>query len=116
MPVAGDITPDFAWRGLYKVGGIAALIAGVIFRRNIAAELGLFGLQPAHASINDRFEFLQHKRFLGLVYLNIFDIHNYVFVGLMFLALFAALRQINKNWMVIALTLGSNQAEEEKYL
>ncbi len=106
MPVAGEITPDFSWRGLYKVGGIAALIAGAIFRRNIAAELGLFGLQPAPVAINDWFEFLQHNRFLGLAYLNIFDILNYALLGLMFFALFAALRLINKSCMVIALTLG----------
>lgn len=40
--VTSDTTHDFSWRSLCKSGGVAALIAGVIFRRNIAAELGFF--------------------------------------------------------------------------
>lgn len=104
--VTSDTTQDFSWRSLCKGGGVAALIAGVIFRRNIAAELGIFNLQPAPTTINDWFVFLQHNRFLGLIYLNIFDILNYALVGLMFLALFAVLRQVSKSGMVIALILG----------
>ena len=30
------------WRTLYKIGGIAALLAAVLFRRNIGAEVSLF--------------------------------------------------------------------------
>lgn len=104
--VAGDKAPEYSWRNLCKAGGVAALIAGVIFRRNIAAELGIFNFQPAPTTINDWFDFLQHNRFLGLVYLNIFDIINYALVGLMFLALYVFLRQVNKSRMVIALSLG----------
>ena len=34
-------TGDFAWKSLHKVGGAAALIAGVIFRRNLGPEISL---------------------------------------------------------------------------
>ena len=46
---------DSAWKGLYKVGGAAALIAAVLFRRNLGAEFsllrmtGLIGIGPAMA-------------------------------------------------------------------
>ncbi len=32
-------TADSAYKSLYKVGGVAALIAGVIFRRNLGPEI-----------------------------------------------------------------------------
>lgn len=32
---------DAAWKGLYRVGGAAALIAALVFRRNIGAEVML---------------------------------------------------------------------------
>ena len=56
---------DSSWSSLYTVGGIAALIAGVIFRRNISAEITLFG---AHApdSLIDWFALLQNNRLLKI--------------------------------------------------
>jgi hypothetical protein len=90
------------WRSLYRVGGAAALLAGVLFRRNLAAEITLFTQRSAPAAVSDWFALLQDNRLLGLAYLNIFDVVNYVLVGLMFVALYAALRPANKSWMTIA--------------
>lgn len=94
------------WKSLYRVGGVAALIAGVIFRRNIGAEISLFSAQKQPDTIIDWFTLLQNNRLLGLSYLNIFDIVDYALVGLMFLALYVALRRANKSYMAIATTLG----------
>lgn len=99
-------TLDPGWKGLYKVGGVAALMAGVLFRRNIAAEIGLFTQQEAPATVGDWFALLQSNRLLGLAYLNIFDVVNYALVTLMFLALYAALRRASKSYMAIATALG----------
>jgi hypothetical protein len=99
-------TSESDWKGLYLVGGGAALFAGVLFRRNIAAEIELFSSQKPPVAVGNWFELLQSNRFLGLSYLNIFDIVNYVLVGLMFLALFAALKREYKSSMVIAASLG----------
>jgi len=99
-------TADSAWKSLYRVGGVAALIAGVIFRRNLGPEISLFSAQKQPDTLIDWFTLLQNNRILGLSYLNLFDIVDYALVGLMFLALYAALRRANKSYMAIATTLG----------
>ena len=96
---------DSDWKSLIRVGGVAALIAGVLFRRNIAAEIGLFSEHKPPVTVSDWFGLLQSNRLLGLTYLNIFDIVNYAMVGLMFLALYAVLKRTNKSYMAIATTL-----------
>jgi len=99
-------TSDSGWKSLYRVGGVAALIAGILFRRNIAAEIGLFSQHSSPVSVSDWFALLQSNRLLGLVSLNILDLVNYALVGVMFLALYAALRRANKSFMAIATALG----------
>ncbi len=107
-------TEDFAWKGLFRVGGIAALIAGLVFRRNLGAELtllrdvSLIGVGPTTppATVMDWFTLLQNNPLFGLTWLNLFDMVNYVLVGMMFLALFAALRQANYSAITIAAALG----------
>jgi hypothetical protein len=115
---------DTNWQWLYWVGGAAALIAVVVFRRHFGAELtvlmdmGIMGLEPPSSAL-DWFTLLQDNMFLGLILLDLFDIVNYALVGLMFLALYGALRQANKVAMTVATAcdlvgvavyLASNQA------
>jgi hypothetical protein len=100
-------TVDSAYKSLYRVGGVAALIAGVLFRRNIAAEIALFSEFASPVTVSDWFALIQGNRFLGLAYLSVFDLVNYALVGLMFLALYAVLKRVNKSYMAIATTLGS---------
>lgn len=100
-----DLAPvrlNSSWKTLYWVGGVAALLAGILFRRNIAAEIGLFNQKGAPETVSDWFELLQKSRFLGLVYLNLFDLVNYALLSLMFLALFVALKRSNQSIMTIA--------------
>jgi hypothetical protein len=99
-------TSDSGWKSLYTVGGVAALVAGVLFRRNLAAEIGLFSQHSPPVTVSDWFALLQSNRLLGLAYLNIFDIVNYALVALMFLALYAALWRANKSYMAVATVLG----------
>jgi hypothetical protein len=94
------------WQSLYTVGGVAALIAGILFRRNLAAEIGLISQHEPPVTVSDWFALLQSNRLLGLAYLNIFDIVNYALVSLMFLALYAVLRRAKKGYMAIATALG----------
>jgi len=102
-----------AWKGLYIAGSAAALIAVVFFRRNIGTELVAFrgfGLIDAPAthpiSAIEWFSLLQDNRLLGLTLLNLFDLVNYALVGLIFLALYGALRRTNKSAMIVATTFG----------
>jgi hypothetical protein len=97
-------------KGVYVLGGIAALVAALVFRRWLAAELDLIrsaGLmsvvQPA--GVEDWFFLLQSRPLIGLVLLNGLDIVNYLLVGLIFTALFFALRSFNRPFMTLALLL-----------
>jgi hypothetical protein len=99
-------TSQSGWESLYKIGGAAALLAGVFFRRNIAAEIGLFAGQASPVTVVEWFTLLQNNRLLALSLLNIFDLVNYVLVGGMFLALYMALRKTNQSLMTIAAASG----------
>jgi hypothetical protein len=125
--VPDTATGDPRWNALYKVGGGAAWIAVLIFRRWLAAEFLLFrrigiirfGPRTMPSSVIDWFTLLHTNRLIGLTLLNVFDMVNYLLVGLIFLALYAALRQVNRSYMTlatalalvgIAVYLASNQA------
>jgi hypothetical protein len=90
---------------LYGFGAITALIAALIFRRNLAAEISMLIGQSAPNTVADLFKLLQYNPVLGVSFLNFFDIVNYVFVGVMFLALYIALRRTNRNYAAIATVL-----------
>jgi hypothetical protein len=117
--------PD--WKTLYIVGAVAALVAVTLFRRNLSVEVmqfkgfGIIRGVPATwpSSAIEWFSLLQHNALVGLILLNIVDVVNYCLVGLIFLALYGALRHVNRSAMVIAtacalvgigIYLASNQA------
>ena len=107
-------TTDSAWRVLYKVGGAAALIAAVLFRRNLGAEfsllrmIGIIDVGPtmAPSSAMDWFALLHDNRLIGLTMLETFDLVNYALVGLIYLALYAALRRADAGSMALATAFG----------
>lgn len=103
---APDHLQAAGWRGLYRVGGAAALLAGVLFRRNIAAEITLFSTVAIPAAVEDWFALLRTNRLLGLAYLNFFDVIDYALLGLMFLALYAALKERAQSTMAVAAACG----------
>jgi hypothetical protein len=103
---AGDPeTPHTDWKNLYRVGGAAALLAGVLFRRNWAAEIDLYFQHPPPVNVDGWYALLQENRLLGLAHLGILDVVNYVLLALMFLALYFLLRKPSKSAMAVALTL-----------
>ena len=105
---------DFVYRGLYKAGAAAALLAALVFRRNLDAEWMLLrgngminaGSSTPPTNVIDWFTLLQNNKLLGLTLLNLFDLVNYALVGLLFLALLAALRRASQPWIVLAAALG----------
>jgi hypothetical protein len=97
---------DSKWASLYRIGGVAALVAGIVFRRNIAAEIILFAGQTPPNTVADWFTLLQNNTLLGVSLLNIFDVVNYALVGIMFLGLYVALKQTNRDFMALAATVG----------
>jgi len=105
---------DPQWIGLCHMGGIAAWIAAIVFRRNFAAEYFLFrgmgfitsGPTALPTSALEWFTVLHTNRLIGLTLLNLFDIVNYALVGLILLGLFAVLRRTNQGAAVLALVIG----------
>lgn len=95
------------WKSLYRAGAIAALLAAVLFRRNIGAEISLFtGMDSIPQSVADWFSLLQTNPFVGLSFLAVFDLVNYFLVGLVFLALAVRLWSMNKSLTTMALASG----------
>lgn len=95
------------WNTLFKIGGVAALLAAILFRRNIGAEVTLFtGVEAIPQSAAGWFTLLQNSPLIGLAFLAFFDLANYVLVGLMFLALGAALWTSHRTLAAIALSSG----------
>lgn len=96
-----------SWKPLYRAGAAAALLAALLFRRNIGAEVSLFiGMETIPNSATEWFSLLQNNLFVGLSLLAVFDLVNYALVGVIFLALAAAFWQVNKSTTAIALTSG----------
>jgi len=93
------------YQGIYKAGAVAAFIAALLFRRNLDAEWLLLresgivkvGLSAPPYTPSGWFELLCQSPFLGLTLLNLFDLVNYALLGLIFLALYLALRQASKS-------------------
>ena len=81
------------WTALYKTGGITALLAVFVFRRNLGAELmllGNFGLPGIPEAIpkdaTGWFSLLHQHPLIGLTLLEVFDLVEYFLVGILFLA------------------------------
>ena len=106
--------PLYGEAGLYKVGGAAALIAALLFRRNLGAEfsllrmIGVIGVGPetAPSSAMDWFTLFQNNRLIGLTLFELFDVVNYALVGLITLALCTALWRADAGSMMIAMAFG----------
>jgi len=101
------------WKSLYTIGGVAALVAAIVFRRWLAAEFGLLlstgilnvGLKSQPTTVIEWFTLLESNSLIGLILLNVLDLINYALVGLIFLGLYAALRKFARGTMTLAIIL-----------
>ncbi len=96
---------DNSWKSLLKIGGLAGVLAGVLFRRNFAAELSLFGNIMPPSDALGWFILLQENGFLGVILLDILDMIDYLLVGMLFLGLYFPLMHKNRGHMIIAIAL-----------
>jgi len=90
------------WLALYWAGALAPLIA--LFFYLIEFGILIFG-EPYPADIEGWYALVQQSKLLALWYLNALDIISFVLLGIMFLALYVALRRVHPSWMLIALYL-----------
>jgi len=61
--VIDDETAVSRWKGLYKIGGVAALIAVVL----ILAEIIVFTIWPLPDTVVDHFALFQNSKLIGLL-------------------------------------------------
>lgn len=87
------------WKTLYRAGAVAPLIALVLYSSQFI--ILIFG-DPFPTTIEGWFVLFQRNNLLGLWYLNALDIVSFALLGIMFLALYVALRRIRPSWMLIA--------------
>ena len=100
------------WKDVIKIGGIAALVAAILFRRWLSVEVSLFasfnisGLPTTTpVTILDWFSLLQSNRIIGLIQLNVLDFINYALVGLIFLSLYVVLKKSSTGAATLALLM-----------
>lgn len=106
-------TDNMKWNGVIKIGGIAAMVAAIVFRRWLSAEVSLLvttniikGVtKTTPVTILDWFTLLQANKILGLIQLNVLDFINYALVGLIFLSLFSVLKKNFKGAATLALLM-----------
>ena len=104
---------DPAWKWLFYAGGVALLLMAIIFRRNFGVELmtfnglGLFDVpKTTPIAATDWFALFQNNGLLGLMLFGLIDLVNYVLIGFVFLALYGALKPVNKSAMILTVALG----------
>lgn len=86
------------WKSLYRIGGIAPLLTLAFY----ISEYVFIRWDVFPASTEAWFQLFQHSKLLGLFYLNSLDIISVTLLGVMFLALYVALRNVNPSSMSIA--------------
>lgn len=87
------------WKTLYRAGAVAPLITLVLYSSQFI--ILIFG-DPFPTTIEGWFALFQRNKLLGLWYLNALDIVSFALLGIMFLALYVALRRVSPSWPVIA--------------
>jgi hypothetical protein len=95
-------TTQSAWKPLYRVAGVAALIV-VVF---IPIQSIVFVLWPPPNTVIGWFTLFQHNGLLGLLDMDLLLIIDQVLMGLVLLALYIVLKRASPSLMAIALTAG----------
>jgi hypothetical protein len=93
---------EAGWNQLYRIAGIAAAILAAM----IPIQALIFLSFPPPSSVPDYFVLFQNHTLLGLLDLDILLSFDNILVVVIYLALYIALKQVNKSLMTIALALG----------
>ena len=93
-------TRDPAWKSLYRIGGVAPLIALAFYLIQLAV---IILTNEAYPTTPEAWFALFHRnKVLGLIFLNALDTLSIALLGTMYLALYVALKQCNPSSMAVA--------------
>ncbi len=99
--VIGAESVDPAYRSLYRIGGVAAMVA-VILILGLAIGLALY---PQPETTIEWFQLFQEDKLIGLLDFWLLEVLGYMMFALVFLALYFLLRETDRGLMAIALAL-----------
>lgn len=112
-----NTSTDTSWRLLYKVGAMAAIAVLAL----VPIQIAVYVVWPPPGTVGEWFALFQAHGFVGLVDMDLLLLVDNVLLGLMFLALYVALREANPSLATLAVALefmaiptyfGSNTAFE----
>jgi len=94
---------DPRWKALYRAGAAAPIVTIAIYLTQMFVIIfgEMFG-ESYPITVNDWFSIFQRSRILALLYLNAFDVFSIALLGVMFFALYAALRRFDDSYAAIA--------------
>src|SRR5512136_413858 len=95
-------TRQVEWKGMFRFGGVSALIITAFF---LIDMIVLVAFRPYPETANDWFVLLQDKRMVGLLSLDIFVLAGFPLCYPLFFALYGALRHANKVLLLFATLL-----------
>jgi hypothetical protein len=97
-----DLSAEATWTLLYRVGGVAALIALSL----LAVAIVVFIAHPPPTAVVDWFGLLQTNRLVGLVDMDLAMLLSEILLIPIFLALYVALHRASESLMALGTTLG----------
>ncbi len=92
---------DSRWQGLYKLGGVAALIIAVL----LGCEIVVFSVWPQPTTALGYYALFRDNWLVGLLDLDLLGMLAYILFVPVILALYAALRQSNEALTAVATAL-----------
>ncbi len=92
---------DSGWKGLYRIGGTAALIIAVL----LVCEIIIFTVWPQPSTVIGYFTLFRGNWLVGLLDLDLLGMVGYVLFVPVILAIYVALRRVNEAFMAIATAL-----------
>lgn len=90
---------------LYRLGGIACLAIAFLYLTAVGVYAPAMRQGPAPTTVLEWFDLLQDNRLVGLFYLGFADIPIVIIFGMVSVALYTALKQVDKVWATIAAPL-----------
>jgi hypothetical protein len=90
-----------SWRTLYRVGAVAAVAVLVL----VAVQVPVFLSRPFPSTVSEWFALFGESPIVGLINMDVLMMVDNALLALVFLALYAALREASRSWMAIAVVL-----------
>jgi hypothetical protein len=102
-PITDGEATDVKWKRLYRIGAAAPLVTLAFYLTEVLAIVfGELAGEPYPITASDWLSLFQRSKVLGLLYLNALDVLSIAILGVMFLALYVALRRTSESYMAIA--------------